>query len=370
VIRKIIQGFFTLLFTVLGFVLTYNILTSKEIVEIFNIDGKIQLVTVIMAGAVVAVIFGFLAYITLPFFIKKAMKFVNKMELELEKIPSNQIIIGSVGLIFGLVIAYLISSLYGYIKIGILSSGLSVITYIFFGYLGVSIATKRLVDITRLPEFFKRTGTGNSNVKGNSRKGKCVKPKILDTSVIIDGRIADICKTGFIEGPIIIPEFILEELRHIADSSDGLKRNRGRRGLDILKIVQQELEIEVQIVDTDFEDVNEVDIKLLKLALQIDGAVVTNDFNLNKVADLQGVQVLNINELANAVKPVVLPGEEMIATIVKEGKESNQGVAYLDDGTMIVVEGGKKYINNTKNVVVTSVLQTAAGRMIFAKPTL
>ncbi|HHY05143.1 MAG TPA: TRAM domain-containing protein, partial [Thermoanaerobacterales bacterium] len=195
-----------------------------------------------------------------------------------------------------------------------------------------------------------------------------VKPKILDTSVIIDGRIADICKTGFIEGTLVIPNFVLEELRHIADSSDTLKRNRGRRGLDILNKIQKELNIDVDIYEGDFEDINEVDSKLVKLAQVLDGKIITNDFNLNKVAEFQNVQVLNINELSNAVKPVVLPGEEMVVQVIKDGKETGQGVAYLDDGTMIVVDGGKKHIGETIGVMVTSVLQTAAGRMIFARP--
>ena len=195
-----------------------------------------------------------------------------------------------------------------------------------------------------------------------------IPPKVLDTSVIIDGRIADICKTGFIEGKLVIPRFVLNELQHIADSSDDLKRVRGRRGLDILNIIQKELDIEVEITEKDFDDIPEVDSKLLKLAQVMNGKVVTNDYNLNKVAELQGVAVLNINELANAVKPVAIPGEEMVAQVVKEGKESNQGIAYLDDGTMIVVEGGKKHIGQTINVLVTSVLQTPAGRMIFGKP--
>ena len=198
--------------------------------------------------------------------------------------------------------------------------------------------------------------------------GKTIPPKVLDTSVIIDGRIADICRTGFIEGKLIIPKFVLNELQHIADSSDDLKRVRGRRGLDILNIIQKELDIEVQITEKDFDDIPEVDSKLLKLAQVMNGKVVTNDYNLNKVAQFQGVEVLNINELANAVKPVAIPGEEMVAQVVKEGKESNQGIAYLDDGTMIVVEGGKKHIGETINVLVTSVLQTSAGRMIFGKP--
>ena len=194
--------------------------------------------------------------------------------------------------------------------------------------------------------------------------------KILDTSVIIDGRIADICKTGFIEGTLVIPEFVLEELQHIADSSDLLKRNRGRRGLDILNKIQKELEVKVLIYEGDFEEISEVDSKLVRLAKVLQGKVITNDFNLNKVCELQGVSVLNINDLANAVKPVVLPGEEIIVQVIKDGKEHGQGVAYLDDGTMIVVEGGREFIGMTLEVMVTSVLQTSAGRMIFAKPKL
>ena len=190
----------------------------------------------------------------------------------------------------------------------------------------------------------------------------------MDTSVIIDGRIADICQTGFVDGPLVIPNFVLEELRHIADSSDALKRIRGRRGLDILNKIRRELTIEVQISNEDFPDINEVDDKLVRLAQDMCGCVITNDFNLNKVAELKGVTVLNINELANAIKLVVLPGEEMVVTVVKEGKELNQGVAYLDDGTMIVVENGRNYMNETIHVAVTSVIQTNAGRMIFARP--
>ncbi|WP_274654091.1 PIN/TRAM domain-containing protein [Paenibacillus humicola] len=193
--------------------------------------------------------------------------------------------------------------------------------------------------------------------------------KILDTSVIIDGRIADICKTGFIEGTLVIPEFVLEELQHIADSSDLLKRNRGRRGLDILNKIQKELDVKVLIYEGEVEE-GEVDSRLVKLAKILKGKVVTNDFNLNKVCELQGVSVLNINDLANAVKPVVLPGEEIVVQVIKDGKEHGQGVAYLDDGTMIVVEGGRDYIGTTMEVLVTSVLQTSAGRMIFAKPKL
>jgi len=192
--------------------------------------------------------------------------------------------------------------------------------------------------------------------------------KILDTSVIIDGRIADIATTGFVEGTLIVPQFVIGELQYIADSSDTLKRNRGRRGLDILKELQGNERIQVEIYDGDFEDVSEVDIKLIKLAELKHGIVVTNDYNFNKVCEVRNVPVLNINDLANAVKQIVIPGEEMVVTVIKEGKEQNQGVAYLEDGTMVVVEGGRKLISKTLPVVVTSVLQTSAGRMIFARP--
>ena len=191
--------------------------------------------------------------------------------------------------------------------------------------------------------------------------------KVIDTSVIIDGRIVDVCEAGFIEGTFIIPQFILQELQHIADSTDSLRRARGRRGLDILHKIQKMTNVTVKIVDEDFPKIKEVDAKLVALARMLGAKIITNDFNLNKVAELQGVTVLNLNELANALKPVVLPGEGMNIFIAKEGKESSQGVGYLDDGTMVVVDNARKKINQQMDVVVTSVLQTTAGRMIFAK---
>jgi uncharacterized protein YacL len=191
--------------------------------------------------------------------------------------------------------------------------------------------------------------------------------KILDTSVIIDGRIADICETGFLDGTLVVPQFVLRELQQVADSSDSLKRNRGRRGLDILQKIQKMAGVHVQIVETDFPEVREVDLKLIELARKISGKIVTNDFNLNKVAQLRGVAVLNINELANSLKPVVLPGEVLRVFVIKEGKEQGQGVAYLDDGTMVVVDQGRKALGRTIEVTVTSVLQTTAGKMIFCR---
>ena len=191
--------------------------------------------------------------------------------------------------------------------------------------------------------------------------------KILDTSVIIDGRIADIAETGFVDGALVIPQFVLRELQMVADSSDSMKRNRGRRGLDVLQRIQKMPQLNIQILEDDFPNIREVDLKLIELAKLYDCKIVTNDFNLNKVAQLHGVEVLNINELANALKPVVLPGETIRVFILKEGKEYNQGVAYLDDGTMVVVDNARKMISKTIDVVVTSVLQTTAGKMIFGR---
>ena len=215
-----------------------------------------------------------------------------------------------------------------------------------------------------------------STASGSSRRGSsaCSAPpgpqrryKILDTSVIIDGRIADVCETGFVDGTLVIPQFVLKELQLVADSADSLKRNRGRRGLDILQKIQKMSGVEVMISDIDFPGRPEVDLKLIELARTLQGKIVTNDFNLNKVAQLRGVDVLNVNELANSLKPVVLPGEIMKVFILKEGKEYNQGVAYLDDGTMVVVDNARKMISKTIDIVVTSVLQTTAGKMIFGR---
>jgi uncharacterized protein YacL len=223
-------------------------------------------------------------------------------------------------------------------------------------YLGLVIGARQgeWLEPARLVTLFRATGPER-------------RYRILDTSVIIDGRIADVCETGFIDGALVIPQFVLKELQLVADSSDSMKRNRGRRGLDILQKIQKMNGLEVIISDVDFPDVREVDLKLIELARTLQGKIVTNDFNLNKVAQLRGVEVLNVNELANSLKPVVLPGEIMKVFILKEGKEYNQGVAYLDDGTMVVVDNARKMISKTIDIVVTSVLQTTAGKMIFGR---
>jgi uncharacterized protein YacL len=273
---------------------------------------------------------------------------------------SLQVIVsGIVGFVLGLGLAELlfsaISSFLDFIP-SYIAMTMRILVTIGAAYLGAAIAIEksRGFSMSSLVRAFKEKPRGKS----------C---KILDTSVIIDGRIADICETGFVEGTLLIPQFVLRELQQVADSSDPLKRNRGRRGLDILQKIQKRVDVHVEISDMDFPDIREVDAKLVALAKAVNAKVVTNDFNLNKVAALHGIGVLNINELTNALRPVVLPGEEMQVHVLKEGKEYNQGIAYLDDGTMVVVDSGRRYIGRTVDVRVTTVLPTTAGRMIFSR---
>ncbi len=355
-INRIIRLVITTVGLVLGFT-TYFSLSKAVPMLSFGMNE-------IAISIVVAIILGILFYLISPWIIEKAKNIAKFVDGEISKYPQTDILLGSIGLIVGFVIAYLVSGLIS--SIPIVGNILAFITYVFMGYLGIKVSLKSKDDLFNLNKIAKIPTSMKE--KSNKKDEKNTPPKVLDTSVIIDGRIADICKTGFVEGKLIIPKFVLDELQHIADSSDDLKRVRGRRGLDILNIIQKELEIEVEISEADFDDIDEVDSKLLKLAQQIGGKVVTNDYNLNKVAQFRGVDVLNINELANAIKPVAIPGEEMVVQVVKEGKEHSQGIAYLDDGTMIVVDGGKKHMHETIRVLVTSVLQTPAGRMIFAKP--
>ncbi|KHF39052.1 PIN/TRAM domain-containing protein [Halalkalibacter okhensis] len=357
-LKRIVQLFFVLVGGTLGFIFI------PELIHILNFGEVPVWVTNSYAGAVIGAIIFFFATFWLADYIVNLMKL---LEEAIVRAPVTDVLFGTMGLIVGLIVAYLIGIPLNAINIPIVSTVVPIFVTIFVGYFGFQIGFKKRDELINLFTLTRNLGKKKEEEVDPS-VGKQL--KILDTSVIIDGRIADICKTGFLEGTLVIPGFVLEELQHIADSSDVLKRNRGRRGLDILNTIQKELPINVEIYEGDFEDISEVDSKLVKLAKVSSGMVVTNDFNLNKVCELQGVAVLNINDLANAVKPVVLPGEELKVQVIKDGKEQHQGVAYLDDGTMIVVEGGRDYIGKQIDVVVTSVLQTSAGRMIFAKPKL
>jgi uncharacterized protein YacL len=347
--------------TIIGISLGVFIGVIVSRMNMFNFTDMQNIFVIIILGLV----FGIIFFLLTPKVKKVSLNIVSAFEKELLKFSTGDIILGAAGLIVGFIIAFLISQPFTNIKY--LGPAIAVLSYLLFGYLGIKIATRKKDDVICWPSINLKKSPLTKNKSDKATVNSLISPKILDTSVIIDGRIADICRTGFVEGSMVIPEFVLKELRHIADSSDSLKRNRGRRGLDILNILQKEKIVDVVIESKDYGDNIEVDIKLLKLAQDLGGKVLTNDFNLNKVAEFQGVEVLNINELANAVKPVVLPGEEMNVMIVKDGKESGQGLAYLDDGTMIVIEGGRKCIGDSVVVTVTSVLQTAAGRMIFAK---
>ncbi|MHB1419430.1 MAG: PIN domain-containing protein [Bacillota bacterium] len=334
---------------------------SYQMISLWDIGpGQVKW-AVLGLSTIVAALIGFGIA---PLLIKTGVDLTDWIESGLHKTPTQDIVGGAIGLIVGLIIANLLGIPFS--RVPFIGPYLPILASLVMAYVGISVGIKKRDEMF---SFFNRTGGRDKQqlFKPDSRRpGSSY--KILDTSVIIDGRIADICKSGFIEGSLLIPSFVLEELRHIADSSDLLKRNRGRRGLDILNKIRKELDIMVQIYEKDYEDLLEVDSKLVRLAQGLGGHIITNDFNLNKVAELQGVRVLNINELANAVKPIVLPGEEMVVQVIKDGKEIGQGIGYLDDGTMIVVENGKKHIGQTIGVLVTSVLQTSAGRMIFAKP--
>lgn len=356
-LRRIVQACFLIIGVTLG------IFLIPDLLKLMNLNDIPLLNNPYVSAILGAIIF----YLITFWAVDHVVNFVRWTEESLVKVPITDIIFGSVGLVFGLVIAFLIGYALNAIEVPILNTVAPIVLTLLFGYLGFQVGFKKRDELLTLFTSKKKKIGEEETEPETSAKNSL---KILDTSVIIDGRIADICQTGFLEGTIVIPQFVLEELQHIADSSDVLKRNRGRRGLDILNRIQKELSIKVEIYEGDFEEIQEVDSKLVKLAKITNGVVVTNDFNLNKVCELQKVAVLNINDLANAVKPVVLPGEEMKVQVIKDGKEQNQGIAYLDDGTMIVVEEGRNYIGKHIDVLVTSVLQTSAGRMIFAKPKL
>jgi uncharacterized protein YacL len=282
--------------------------------------------------------------------------FVIRTEQAIRKVSLRIIFGGVLGMLIGLFIAFFLA--YGLNFLGVTWEKQQVAPWIYalltgiMGYLGLVLGSKKIEEFNVFSFI---------PVKENSDY------RILDTSVIIDGRIADICDTGFVDGNFVVPRFVLDELQYIADSSDSMKRSRGRRGLDILNRMQRGGGINIEIVDQDFPKIKGVDSKLIALAKKMNGKIVTNDFNLNKIAELQGIKILNVNELANALKPVVLPGETMTVKIIKDGKEPGQGVAYLDDGTMIIVDNAQKYLGSNVDVMVTSVLQTTAGRMIFSE---
>lgn len=347
--KKILRFLFSGLFSGLLTLGTMQLQKAGVIPD--SIEGSLSAVYLNKEIILFILFFGFMYFtVTIPL----ARTIASKLEQAIAMYPMQEILMYIIGLGIGLYVANLVSNAFKMERGSVIGEVFVILLYIGLGSFGVYLVHIKKQEIKG---WLSKTGDMLTHTE----------PKILDTSVIIDGRILDIISTGFVEGKVIIPSFVLDELRHIADSSDSLKRNRGRRGLDILNELKVTKIIPVEVMEIDYPDLSEVDSKLLRLCGEIQGKIVTNDFNLNKVARLQKIQVLNINDLANAIKQVVLPNEEMQVTVVKEGKEQDQGLSYLSDGTMIVIEGGRKYVGATIKVVVTTVLQTSAGRMIFAK---
>ena len=324
-------------------------------------------IAVLIVGTLLGLVIG---YLISSFILKQGLVIAKRLERILTHIPNQELIAGTIGLLFGLIIANLIGVAFN--QVPIIGPYIPIILSAIFGYSGLKIMARKGPEMynnyvqqwsgegPKKTSRFKMFSTHKSDKTTST-------PKLLDTSVIIDGRIKELCNTGFIEGPLMVPLFVLNELQIISDSADATKRNRGRRGLDILKEMQDANKVAIEVIEDDYDDLTEVDSKLMRLALDKQWKLMTNDFNLNKVARVQGIEVLNLNELANVLKPALIAGEWIRVQIMKEGKEVHQGVAYLDDGTMIVVEDGKPYVGQNVEVMVTSILQTSAGRMIFAR---
>ena len=365
-LKRVLRGICTIIGMVLGYLLGLLVYRNGALPEVFH---RVSLLHhnqwfVIL---IFVIIFGFIFFIIFPLVARIGKAISEAVEKGMAEVRLADIVLGIFGLIIGLLIAMLICVPVGSIPISWLASTITLIVYVLMAYLGVIIPIRRRDQILDSLQVMRE----NTSVKRMSRK-KAANPleeraKVLDTSVIIDGRIYDIIQSGFLEGPLVVPSFVLGELQLLADNGDDLKRVRGRRGLDIINKMQSEYGSLIKIIDKDYPELSGVDDKLLEMGKDEKMKIITNDYNLNKVAKVRGIQVLNINELANAVKPVVLPGETMQVHPVKNGKESGQAVAYLDDGTMIVIENGRRFIGQQIVVRVTSVLQTAAGRMIFGK---
>lgn len=349
-LNNVIKGLFALVGSMTGFTLAKTFFSHYA----FNLQDNI----VKSVYFVIAISAGFAFYMAAAKVISILQNSLDKLEAFVHRMTLYELSVSALGLIIGLVIANLVTLPLN--KVAIIGVPLSILVNILFSCIGVAVALGKKNDMS--------LGIFRHKQDMEINNHKMLAPKVLDTSVLIDGRIIDLCRAGILEGELIVPDFVLEELRHIADSADSLKRNKGRRGLDVINSLQKDQQQFVRIENITITDVLEVDDKLIKAAKKYNAKVLTLDYNLNKVANIQGVPVLNINEIANAMKPIALPGEEMLVQVLKDGKENGQGIGYLEDGTMIVVEGGRKHVGESVRVTVTSVLQTAAGRMIFAKP--
>lgn len=365
-----------ILIGIMGFMVVDSIMSMlSPIIAMKFLDFGILGVSAVKIIAIVlgGVIGGIIGYIVSASILLQGLHISKILERILSRIPSKDLIAGAIGLLFGLIIANLIGV--AFYRVPFVGPYIPIVLSAILGYLGVKLMVQKgptlystWIENKNAHKTRELTVT-DELLKGSAKKRFTAQTvaKLIDTSVIIDGRIKELCKTGFIEGPLVIPVFVLEELQLIADSSDSLKRTRGRRGLDMLREMQELNIIDIIIINDDYPEIQEVDTKLMRLALDKHLKLLTTDFNLNKVASLQGIHVLNLNELANAMKSSLVSGEWIRVDIIKAGKEDNQGIAYLDDGTMIVIEDGGPYIHQSIDVMVTSILQTNAGKMIFAR---
>lgn len=374
-LKKIISLTISLIIITTGLILTDTSLPFLSNYLGYDLHGN-GLMGITFASMILVLpglfIFSWLALVLSPFITNALFNYAERMTASLSKVPTSDILVMIFGIGIGLILANLIGGAFS--RLPLVGPYIPIVLSLILSVIGAKLALRKHNDIVsffnRIPsrKAVKTPATDDEDVLAGPLGDRLYSSnKLLDTSVIIDGRLMDIMASGFLDGKLVVPNFVLEELQKLSDSADNLKRAKGRRGLDLVHDLQISYKDYVLIVDNDYDDLEGVDAKLVRLAKQANADIITNDYNLNKVAGIQGVKVLNINELANAIKPVVVSGEEMTVYLVKEGKEQNQAVAYLDDGTMIVVENGRQYIGSSAMVVVTSVLQTAAGRMIFAK---
>lgn len=363
---------FRILFAIIGAVLGISVV--RIILNLMELELSSN-VLFVFVNSVGAILFAGILYLLSKKILDLGQVYFDRVENKLEQMPLSSIILGTIGVIIGFLIAYLVSIPLTSLSLPVVGNTifvlLSFLIYLGFALLGWRTATRNTDEFVNL---FQRVRSEKNQDKFPTSKSfskknqpKSATPKLLDTSVIIDGRILDIIKIDFLEGELIVPEFVLEELQHIADSPDDLKRERGRRGLDIINEIKNSPKAILKITNKDYPEIKEVDSKLLKMATEYNAKIFTNDYNLNKVADVQGITVLNINDLTNALKPIVIPGEYLQVEVIKEGKGRDQGVGYLQDGTMVVVEDGHEYIGKIIEATVTSVLQTSAGKMIFVR---
>ncbi len=360
---NVVRFLTSILGLLLGLLVGSLILSNPTIMRVLPVHNDLIVCGTCMLA--LAIIF----YIIFPFILSVLRNVADHVANMLKKTSLTNVTFQAVGLILGLIIAFLISSAFSSFPVPGIQWIITVIMYVVFGYIGWTLPRNYNDEFNTMVGRLRRSLlTPSTPHRNRSKKKDAQKPKLLDTSVIIDGRIVDIFKTKFLEGPLIIPVYVLNELQLISDSAEDLKRLKGRRGLDVVAKLEENFPGSVEIFEEDYGDLKDVDSKLIKTAKDKNYKIITNDYNLNKLASVQGIDILNINELANAVKVIVLPGEQIEVSLIKAGKEPGQAVAYLDDGTMIVVEHAKNLIGRTLDVEVTSILQTAAGRMIFAKP--